>query len=360
VTGKAPANSAQQSCTKLPLAPTRLGNWQKNTSDKAAKLAKALTDIWSAQANVRFNVSVVQGSGGSSTCIGSLIPWPIDYDKNNDKALRKDPKATNPVDNPEMYAITSQIPVPATDPSTADGTLNVYFVQKFEPLLQINTHPSNSTPAYVNVPYKALFGAVGGLAPYTWTVVSGLPPNWTVSTNSDNTFSVSGTPTQVGTLSLQVQVSDADSPSQVATVNINVPIAATPQHPPSVVGPNVLAAPPGQTLGFAIDIGDHRIFMNDATVEDIFDHVLAHEIGHALGLNHMSEPAPNYTDPNADTTCTHISGLSHADSDFSDRSALMWWLVYHSDKPQFHHNQDHIGIRNWTQLITQSSSQACQ
>lgn len=63
---------------------------------------------------------------------------------------------------------------------------------------------------YTNVHYSAFLGAQGGVAPLTWSFLSGtLPPGLILSP----TGQVSGTPTTIGVYSFQVQVQDSSLPA---------------------------------------------------------------------------------------------------------------------------------------------------
>lgn len=65
----------------------------------------------------------------------------------------------------------------------------------------------------VGTAYLATLTATGGVLPYTWSVSSGtLPAGLTLTTNSDSTATISGTPTLLGTSTFNIQVADAETP----------------------------------------------------------------------------------------------------------------------------------------------------
>jgi hypothetical protein len=75
----------------------------------------------------------------------------------------------------------------------------------------------------VSLAYSANFSANGGTSPYAWSVISGsLAPGLTLNTAG----TISGTPTQAGQFSFGVRVSDSSSPSQTASGNFSINVAA--------------------------------------------------------------------------------------------------------------------------------------
>ncbi|MFI5115777.1 MAG: beta strand repeat-containing protein [Terriglobales bacterium] len=65
----------------------------------------------------------------------------------------------------------------------------------------------------VGSPYLATLTETGGLPPYTWSVSSGsLPNGLTLTSNSDGTGTISGTPTTLGPYTFTVQVADGETP----------------------------------------------------------------------------------------------------------------------------------------------------
>jgi hypothetical protein len=84
----------------------------------------------------------------------------------------------------------------------------------------------------VGAGYSALLGATGGLAPYSWNLVSGaLPGGLSLNPSSG---AVSGTPTGAGTASFTVQVTDGQSPADVATRALQITVTA-PSYDPLAV-----------------------------------------------------------------------------------------------------------------------------
>ncbi len=84
---------------------------------------------------------------------------------------------------------------------------------------------SNSVPsAKAQTAYSTSLTATGGTAPYTWSVASGaLPVGLSLSSSSGQ---ISGTPSQAGSSSFTVQVTDSSSPAQTATEQLSITVAA--------------------------------------------------------------------------------------------------------------------------------------
>jgi len=68
----------------------------------------------------------------------------------------------------------------------------------------------------VNVAYTQTLAAAGGLAPYSWSVVSGLPSGMSLSTGGV----LSGTPTATGDSNIEVKVTDASDPALTSTATL--------------------------------------------------------------------------------------------------------------------------------------------
>jgi hypothetical protein len=92
------------------------------------------------------------------------------------------------------------------------------------PTLTITTSPQLSQ-ATINTAYTASLTATGGTAPYTWKVSSGaLPSGLSLSAAGV----ISGTPTVSGSSSFTAQVVDGGSPSQNATISLQLQISGGP------------------------------------------------------------------------------------------------------------------------------------
>jgi hypothetical protein len=90
--------------------------------------------------------------------------------------------------------------------------------------LQITTTTlPNSSPG---VAYSAALGAIGGMAPYSWTIENGSLPNG-LSLDA-NSGAISGAPVAPGTSSFTVQVSDNEMPAVVTAAALRIEVDPPP------------------------------------------------------------------------------------------------------------------------------------
>jgi hypothetical protein len=118
-----------------------------------------------------------------------------------------------------LYSFTAQVADAAS--STAGHTYSITIGASTTTPLTISstTVPGGSQ----GTSYAAALVATGGTPPYTWRLASGsLPPGLALS----STGALSGTPTEVGVSSFSAQV--ADAASNTSTVNLSLPIGASP------------------------------------------------------------------------------------------------------------------------------------
>ncbi|MFN7973831.1 MAG: Ig domain-containing protein [Acidobacteriota bacterium] len=73
----------------------------------------------------------------------------------------------------------------------------------------IDVLPPTLPPAFAGTPYSVTLTAVGGTAPYTFTIVGALPPGLTSAPLGPNQLVISGTPTATGSFSFDVTATDA-------------------------------------------------------------------------------------------------------------------------------------------------------
>jgi hypothetical protein len=143
---------------------------------------------------------------------------------------------------------TSQTTTPTIQVTDSLGasTTKAFSITVTCPALAI-TSTSPLPAGTQNSPYSFQFQSSGGIAPRTWTVISGtLPVGLTLSSAG----LLSGTPTGTGTAGFTVQVTDSCSTSQNATLVVSLTINPAP-IPLQITTPSPL--PPG-TVGQAYSV----------------------------------------------------------------------------------------------------------
>ena len=119
--------------------------------------------------------------------------------------------------SPSTIASTSSVAVKAT--SVADQTKSATALVTLIPPLQITT--ASLPGGTAGTAYTASLAATGGVAPYTWSVGSGLPPGLSLSAAG----TISGTPTTAGSYNVTVKVTDAAVYQATAVVAIVIAAA---------------------------------------------------------------------------------------------------------------------------------------
>ena len=119
------------------------------------------------------------------------------------------------------------------------GDLSVVLNQA--PALHITCTPASAPPVLTGVPYTINCPVTNGVAPFTYSKLTGMLPNG-LSLDS-STGVISGTPTAAGTFNFQIFVVDSDNPLSNDTASVTV----------VVVSPLTTAVSPlpGGTIGTA-------------------------------------------------------------------------------------------------------------
>ena len=106
--------------------------------------------------------------------------------------------------------------------ATSDTQLLLDISSYFAPIGAVTVQTSSLPDGTLNNGYSVPLVAVGGVAPYTWTLVSGhLPPGMNPLSS---TGVISGTPTSTGAYPFTVKATDSNTPSSSATANLNITV----------------------------------------------------------------------------------------------------------------------------------------
>ncbi len=159
----------------------------------------------SAELNVAYSGYTLQALGGTTpyTWTVSAGALPSGMELTSAGVVQGTPTQTGTFD------FTAQV----TDKSGATATQQYELVVNAPPL-SITTTQSSVEAATYETAYnpQVTFTATGGNGTYTWSA-TGLPQGMSLSSGGV----LSGTPTQIGTFSVNVQVQDSESPPQTAS-----------------------------------------------------------------------------------------------------------------------------------------------
>jgi large repetitive protein len=143
---------------------------------------------------------------------------------------------SNPVNNGSSSSVTYTAPnagcsncvtitaVAVENPSSTDSS--TFSIAG--PTVTIST--TSMPGGLVGLPYGSALQAIGGTAPYTWSVSSGsLPAGLNLTTNNANVTgqtinAITGTPTAPGTMQFKVQVTDSATPASSMTQQLSITI----------------------------------------------------------------------------------------------------------------------------------------
>ena len=114
------------------------------------------------------------------------------------------------------------------------------FTITIDPSGPLTIQTTSLLDGMASTPYLGRLAAIGGTAPYNWTITSGsLPPGLTLGAA---TGAITGTPTSsTGTYSFTVQATDISSPQETASQNLSITLNAVPAACSSSGNNSVLA-----------------------------------------------------------------------------------------------------------------------
>jgi hypothetical protein len=117
------------------------------------------------------------------------------------------------------FTFTVRVSDSTTPPLAATKTLTLTVASALGPLAITSPLP----PATIGLPYSQTLTVSGGTPPYVWSVISGAPPNGIALSPSAGVLS--GTPTQSGTVTFTVMVTDSTATgAQTATERFDLTV----------------------------------------------------------------------------------------------------------------------------------------
>ncbi|HKV61420.1 MAG TPA: putative Ig domain-containing protein [Candidatus Acidoferrum sp.] len=114
-----------------------------------------------------------------------------------------------------VYSVSVSDSSSTTETDSGQGILNI--AEQMQIVGSLN-------PAYIGQPYYSGFVAIGGSYPYTWTFASGTLPQGLTFYADGNLI---GTPTQLGSSTFVLQVTDSGTPPYVLTKQVTLNVVPT-------------------------------------------------------------------------------------------------------------------------------------
>jgi hypothetical protein len=143
-----------------------------------------------------------------------------------------DPNITDSRDSNATFDLHPGQTALVTLRGTVDAAAMDDVVTQVAPVIIAHASPVYAAPLFISIvslshatfgaPYAQALQAIGGSTPYTWVVTAGaLPAGLTLD---PTTGQITGTPTEPGTSSFTVQVTDSSSPAAVTTRQLSVTV----------------------------------------------------------------------------------------------------------------------------------------
>jgi hypothetical protein len=137
---------------------------------------------------------------------------------------------TSFADNLTTGDTNSNVDIFVRDRTCVNGVTGITGVTERISIASLTVATISLPDGTVDAPYGAVLAAIGGDAPFTWTItVGGLPAGLTLDAS---TGSISGAPTATGTSGFTVQVTDSSTPQQTAVRDFTISIAPAAPPPP--------------------------------------------------------------------------------------------------------------------------------
>jgi hypothetical protein len=168
--------------------------------------------------------------------------------------------------------VTSETTAVITATSVFDRSKSASASVTINPLSNQTLHITNNglPGAEQGTGYSAAFNAIGGTAPYHWSISAGsIPSGLTLSSNGD----FGGIPTATGTFSFVVAVTDAVDKTASASFSLNVAAGSNfdgPAELPRVTVPSAMSDTPAPGSTISVNAGgDLQAALNNARCGDV-------------------------------------------------------------------------------------------
>ncbi|WP_353063659.1 putative Ig domain-containing protein [Tunturibacter psychrotolerans] len=176
-----------------------------------APLTITSTAVAGATSNQPYSTTL-SATGGTAPYIWSVSGLPAGLSLSSNGIISGTPTATG---NFSLAVTVTDSQSPA---KTASASLPLSVTAAIAPLTITSATLAGATSSK---PYSTTLSAIGGTAPYTWSV-SGLPAGLSLGGNGV----ISGTPTTTGNFSLAVTVTDSQSPAKTASASLPLSVTA--------------------------------------------------------------------------------------------------------------------------------------
>jgi hypothetical protein len=161
------------------------------------------------------------------TAVGGITPYSWTLTSGSLPAGLNLNSSTGEISGIPTVDVTCAFTVQVSDSGTPGQTDSKSFSLTINPIPPLQITTSSPFPeGTVATPYSVILTATGGIAPYSWSLLSGsLPDGLNLNTS---TGKISGTPTVDSTFNFTVEVTDSYSPAHTATKSFTLVINPIP------------------------------------------------------------------------------------------------------------------------------------
>jgi hypothetical protein len=162
-----------------------------------------------------FTWCVIESAGGCDNGSQGGLPPGLTITSNSDGTATISGTPTTP-----GTPTTFQVQVSDSETIVSRGTATLMITI-------FDLAPKSLPNATLNSPYNQSVVALGGIAPWTWTLTGALPPGLSFGTcvrKQTPNCAITGSPTQLGTTNFSVTVTDGETPPATATASLSITV----------------------------------------------------------------------------------------------------------------------------------------